>query len=405
MMEDQKRIQSLYTALCTTCVLEGVLKTPVLHAFMQYAEASGLHEQLKRYSAFVNQIYQGGGNLTDCVRRAVFEDENVYVTARAADSGTNAYIHAALVRELQTLATLVTLTAADFAADMETALPLAEFASGEADLCAEYEARVADIGKHGYGMFASNGMFRLSDTGEHRIEPIFSADRISLDSFTGYREERQRVIDNTQAFVSGGPAANVLLYGDAGTGKSSTVKAVANAFYEEGIRLIEMRKDQMSQLPLVMEKISRNPLKFIIFIDDLSFNRNDDTFSMLKAALEGSASAKAPNAVIYATSNRRHIVRESFGEREGDDVHRNDTTQELLSLSARFGLTVQFGKPDKKLYLEIVRELARKHEIQTDINRLEIEAEAFALRRGHRSPRCAEQFINSLLSGRKEPLC
>jgi predicted AAA+ superfamily ATPase len=146
-----------------------------------------------------------------------------------------------------------------------------------------------------------------------------------------------------------------------------------------------------------MGKISENPLKFIIFIDDLSFNKNDDNFSMLKAALEGSASAKAENAVIYATSNRRHIVKESFQDREGSDIHRNDTIQETLSLSERFGLTVLFSKPDKRLYLEIVHELAERNNIKCDLAKLDVDAEAFALRRGYRSARCAEQFINSLL--------
>ena len=137
-------------------------------------------------------------------------------------------------------------------------------------------------------------------------------------------------------------------------------------------------------------------MKFIIFIDDLSFNKSDDHFSMLKASLEGSASAKADNAVIYATSNRRHIIKESFGDREGDDVHRNDTLQETLSLSERFGLVVLFSKPDKKLYLDIVKTLAKKHGVVMDEKQLEIRAEAFALRKGNRSARCAEQFIDSL---------
>jgi predicted AAA+ superfamily ATPase len=218
-----------------------------------------------------------------------------------------------------------------------------------------------------------------------------------MDSFVGYEEERSKVIANTRAFVEGRPAANTLLCGDAGTGKSSTVKAVANSFFDEGVRLIELRKDQLSFLPYVMGKISGNPLKFIIFIDDLSFNQNDDNFSMLKAALEGSASAKAENAVIYATSNRRHIIKESFGDRDGDDVHRNDTLQETLSLSERFGLVVLFSKPSKQLYLEIVRELAEKYSIELPQAQLEIQAEAFALKKGSRSARCAEQFIDSLL--------
>jgi predicted AAA+ superfamily ATPase len=145
-----------------------------------------------------------------------------------------------------------------------------------------------------------------------------------------------------------------------------------------------------------MGKISENPLKFIIFIDDLSFNHNDDNFSMLKATLEGSASVKAKNAVIYATSNRRHIVKETFSDREGNDIHRNDTVQETLSLSERFGLTILFAKPEKKLYLEIVHELAIRNGIEITPE-LDTKAEAFALNRGYRSARCAEQFIDSLL--------
>jgi predicted AAA+ superfamily ATPase len=238
-------------------------------------------------------------------------------------------------------------------------------------------------------------MFRLTEEGT--IEPIISADSTSLDKFVGYADERERVIHNTESFIQNKPAANALLYGDAGTGKSSTVKAIVNEYFDRGLRLIELRKDQLHALPYVMGKISENPLKFIIFIDDLSFNQNDDNFSMLKAALEGSASAKAKNAIIYATSNRRHIIKEVFSDRDGDDVHRNDTMQENLSLSERFGLTVLFAKPDKKLYTEIVKELAARNRIEMDENELIIKAEAFALRRGNRSARCAEQFIDSLI--------
>jgi len=263
---------------------------------------------------------------------------------------------------------------------------------------------------YGVGMFGLNKAFRIRPVagaitsedntpaaGTVDIYPINNTENVVLDDLVGYEIQKKKLIDNTEAFVEGRPAANTLLCGDAGTGKSSTVKAVANAFFDKGVRLIELRKDQLALLPLVMGKISGNPLKFIIFIDDLSFNQNDDNFSMLKAALEGSASAKAENAVIYATSNRRHIVKESFADREGDDVHINDTLQETLSLSERFGLVVSFSKPSKALYLEIVKQLAEKYGVKTDETQLFIQAEAFALKKGSRSARCAEQFIDSLL--------
>ncbi|MBQ7346935.1 MAG: DUF815 domain-containing protein [Clostridia bacterium] len=390
-------IQMLALRLHTLTVFRALLGLTLFENFLAYARENDSACKIDRYAEMVCEVYCQGGDLTAAVRKALFENENVYVTALAAGKGVDAHIVASAERELAILSELASLTPSDWKADIGLDIELPLFTSQKVDFAPEYRVRIADIHKHGYGIFASHGMFRLSDSGERSIEPIVSADRITVETFTGYEAERQKVIANTQAFVDGKPAANVLLYGDAGTGKSSTVKAVANQFFDEGVRLIELRKDQMSLLPFVMEKISRNPLKFIIFIDDLSFNRNDDTFSMLKAALEGSASAKASNAVIYATSNRRHIVRECFDEREGSDVHRNDTMQELLSLSARFGLTVRFEKPNKELYLTIVRELAQKKGVTKEVHELEIEAEAFALARGHRSPRCAEQYIDSLL--------
>ena len=287
------------------------------------------------------------------------------------------------------------LTKEDFSSDMGYDGVLPSFDSYKIDLYSEYVTRLESIEKYGYGIFTANCMFSVTDSGA--IVPVATADETTVKDFIGYREEREKVINNTLSFLKGKPSANILLYGDAGTGKSSTVKAVANHFFDEGLRLVEIRKTQLLLLPKVMAEISKNPLKFIIFIDDLSFNQNDDNFSMLKATLEGSASAKAKNAVIYATSNRRHIIKESFGDREGNDIHRNDTVQETLSLSERFGLTIRFAKPEKKLYLEIVHELAQRNGVTMDKEELEIKAEAFALNRGYRSARCAEQFINSLL--------
>ena len=396
-MANQTKLQGLYSELCGLAVFRGLLKLPLFKSFFAYCEAEQGNAKRMAYGAFISELYRLGGDLTAVIERVVFEDENVYVVSFATGQKCNLHIAASAKRELAILSEFAALKPSDFAEDMGVTIPSAGFSARRIDLVSRYAKRVKSISKYGYGIFASHGMFRLSDTDMRKIEPIVSADRIGMESFIGYEDQRARVVQNTKAFVDGKPAANVLLYGDAGTGKSSTVKAVANQFFGEGVRLIEIRKDQMSQLPFVMEQISRNPLKFIIFIDDLSFNRNDDTFSMLKAALEGSASAKASNAVIYATSNRRHIVRECFDDREGSDVHRNDTMQELLSLSARFGLSIRFEKPNKPLYLEIVRQLAEKKGIDKDVTQLEIEAEAFALNRGHRSPRCAEQFIDSLL--------
>lgn len=389
-------LQKLYQRLCACAVFRGVLSQPVFSYFAKYCKAEDLLEKLNAYTDFTTEIYEKGGNLTELVKEIVFADENVYVKGVARGEKLSKNILESVRRELFNLSDFAALRSEDFAVDMGISVKeLPVFDSVNTHLGALYEERLNNIQKYGYGIFSSSSMFRLTD--DRRIEAIASADKTTLSQFVGYEEERRQVIENTKAFLENRPAANVLLCGDAGAGKSSTVKAVTNAFFGEGLRLVELRKDQLRYLPEVMAKVNGNPLKFIIFIDDLSFNQNDDNFSMLKAALEGSASAMADNAVIYATSNRRHIIKESFSDREGDDVHRNDTLQETLSLSERFGLTVLFSKPNKALYLKIVKELAKRFEIPMEEKELEIQAESFALRKGNRSARCAEQFINSLL--------
>lgn len=388
------KFKQLHKRLLMTGVFSAVIRKPVFQKFLNYCKAEIDIDKITAYSEFVSEIYLNGGNLTEFVKRLIFEDENVYIKARSKKADVEHNIAAAVKWELSNFEEFATLTSDDFLADMKTEFVL-PFASAKIDLRGAYEERILGVERYGYGIFSSHCMFRFSDNKE--IVPIASPDKTTLGKFVGYADERERVIANTVAFIQGRPAANTLLCGDAGTGKSSTVKAIANAFFDQGLRLIELRKDQLSYLPYIVGAISDNPLKFIIFIDDLSFNQNDDNFSMLKAALEGSASAKSDNAVIYATSNRRHIIKETFDDREGNDVHRNDTIQETLSLSERFGLVVLFSKPNKQLYLEIVHELASRNRIDMDISELDIKAEAFALRRGTRSARCAEQFIESLL--------
>ena len=392
------KLQKIYVQICSVSVFHQVTEHALFQAFEEYclcAEGE-LCKKMKAYAKFVAEIYKSGTSLTEFVSRLVFEDENVYIKNRAKNKEVEAHVVKSARRELQIFSDFAALTADDFAEDMDVAkTDIAQFGSFIKAMGSAYEERVAKIDKYGYGIFASYGMFRVSD--DKKIEAIVSADKIGMQSFIGYEEERGKVVENTLAFVEGRPAANTLLCGDAGTGKSSTVKAVANEFFEKGVRLIELRKDQLSLLPYVMGKISENPLKFIIFIDDLAFNRSDDNFSMLKAALEGSASAKADNAVIYATSNRRHIIKESFADRDGDDVHVNDTMQETLSLSERFGLVVLYSKPNKKLYLDIVHSLAKQYKIRLKEEELDVQAEAFALKKGNRSARCAQQFIESLL--------
>ena len=388
------KVEKLYLEMNMFSLFRSVLDKPLISHFLRFCEAENRVNKISSYGAMVSEIYSAGGSITDATRKILFEDENVYIKTKARGKDVPKEISDAVRHELSVLSEFACLAVGDFKSELQLDY-LSPFATGKADLAEEYNERVEQVEKYGYGIFSSYPMFRLDDNGE--IKPVASADRVAVSDFIGYGAERSLVVENTRSLVEGRPSLNVLLYGDAGTGKSSTAKAVANMFYDSGVRLIELRKDQLSRLPYIMGRICENPLKFIIFIDDLSFNKNDDNFSMLKAALEGSASVKADNAVIYATSNRRHIVKETFDDREGGDVHRNDTMQEKLSLSDRFGLSILFAKPTKQLYLEIVHELAKRYKLDYDLAMLDIKAEEFALRRGNRSPRCAEQFIKSLI--------
>ncbi len=392
----EQKAKRLACELSALSVFRGISKYDTMSAFIGLLSTDGdRQEKLRLFGGFVYSLAEDNYCFSDFLCRAVFSDENRYIISAAQKTEIPQSLENNAKRELEIFSKLTELDANDLCGGLDFDGYIPQFDNKKTDFVKIYEERLNNVGKYGYGIFATAKMFRVS--GEE-IVPVKSADNTSLTEFVGYEEERKQVFENTRALCEGRPAANVLLCGDAGTGKSSTVKACANYFADYGVRLIELRKDQLFSLSYIMGRIAENPLKFIIFIDDLSFNKNDDCFSMLKAALEGSASAKADNAVIYATSNRRHIVKESFSDREGsDDIHHSDTVQELMSLSDRFGLTVYFEKPNKALYLEIIHSLARKNEIKIDLKELDIKAEAFALSRGSRSPRAAEQFINSLL--------
>ncbi len=321
--------------------------------------------------------------------------ENVYVRTVGAGDTPSPHAQAALEAELTLLQELSDTAPAVLKAPLEYSGFLPDYVCGNVNVRAKYLHRLSNISKYGYGIYAQNPMFYLD--GEQGITPVSHPDPISLSDLVDYERERAVLMDNTRALLSGKPAANILLTGDAGTGKSSSVKAVANALFEQGLRIIEVRKDQLRAIPKLLNELAQNPLHFILFIDDLSFRGDDDNFNALKAVLEGSVSAKSRNVAIYATSNRRHMVKESFSDREGDDIHRNDTMQELISLSGRFGIHITFSKPNKETYLHIVHHLANDAGIQTDAE-TDLLAERYALERGGRSARLARQFVDGLLS-------
>ncbi len=388
--------ENLACELLALSVFRNILDTDTMQSFISFlTEHDNLQDKLNFFGEFVHSLSDYDYSFSQFLCDAVFTDENKYVLSVAQQKDISKCLLKNTKKELEIFSKLSKITTENLFPETDFKGYIPEFENNQTDFVKKYQQRIKNISKVGYGIFSAAKMFKVLD---EQIIPIKSADEISVDSFVGYKDQRKQIFDNTKALCKGKPAANILLYGDAGTGKSSTVKACANYFYNEGVRLIEIRKDQLLSLSYIMGKIIDNPLKFIIFIDDLSFNKNDDSFSMLKAALEGSASAKAKNAVIYATSNRRHIIKESFADRHNnDDIHINDTIQELTSLSDRFGLTVYFEKPNKNLYLEIVFALAARNNIKMDKEELSLKAETFALNRGNRSPRVAEQFINNLI--------
>lgn len=268
----------------------------------------------------------------------------------------------------------------------------------------DVEAFKADVTefyrRFGVGKFGLNKAFRIAEI-DHQvyINPITNVEHIYLDDIIGYELQKKKLIDNTEAFIQGRAANNVLLFGDSGTGKSSSIKAILNEYYEQGLRIIEVYKHQFKSLSEVQEQVKDRNYKFIIYMDDLSFEETELEYKYLKAIIEGGLGKKPGNVLIYATSNRRHLIREKFSDKRelDDDLHNNDTVQEKLSLVARFGVTIYYGSPDKKQFNEIVRELAQRHHINMPPEQLYAEANRWELMHGGLSGRTASQFITWLL--------
>lgn len=387
------KLTDLKTRLSALAVFRQLLEDKVVKCLLAYLE----EPSVSAYAEFAAELYGANkGNLSLYVKDICENNENVYVKTVGEGQEVPEFLHDALISELETLQRVADLTAEKLREPIEFDGFLPGFENSMVNLTEGYLHRVKNIGKYGYGIYAKNKMFCVDEQGA--IVPVKNPDKTELSHLVDYECQRQIIIDNTKALLLGKPAANILLTGDAGTGKSSTVKAVVNSMYKEGLRIVEVRKDQLRVIAKVLDELSSNPLKFILFIDDLSFLKDDDNFNALKAVLEGSVTAKSKNVVIYATSNRRHIIKEKFSEREGDDIHRNDTMQELVSLSERFGIHITFSKPDKKTYLNIVHHLAEENGIDLESGELELLAERFALQRGARSARLARQFIDGLIS-------
>lgn len=401
-------------------VYKGILHRTVPNAFYRLLCAYDAPpvEFTKAWGEFFALLCERGysDNLSRCLSETALFDENAF--SKAAAAGTEGelgdYVKKAVKRDIEIIQQVGSITpehlldgyhrldelgcVAETLPRWGIGAPIDEL-SGGAEACIKKMA--AYYRTHGCGMYARYRAFIWRDGG---IQPVVYPDPIRLKSLKGYEAARRVVIDNTLAFLNGLTANNCLLYGDRGTGKSSTVKAILNEYAPKGLRMVEMPKDRLCDFPKLVEQIASLPLRFIIFIDDLSFTQQDDTYAALKAVLEGGLAAQPDNALIYATSNRRHLVRECFSDRDGDEIHRGDTIQESLSLSDRFGLSVNFSVPDKLKYLDIVHALAAERDLEIDSESLDAGAERWALERGGRSPRCAKQYIAMVESRLKQGL-
>ncbi len=402
-MPEEVPVGQLHLELLSLSIYRKMTKQPVfaaLHNLLAAAAAGDIPALCEGMGRLCAVLAEKGllHSLPSAVAAEVLRDDNAYTAALSGTAAVDARLQAAALRDLHLLYRAASLPPEALTAPLDPALAAAmpvwgvEPAPAPMDLpWGSDPARLAAYHKsHGCGRFVSCYAFLWRDGA---LLPVEHPDPIRLSNLKSYEYQRRIAVDNTRAFLDGFEANNMLLYGDRGTGKSSTVKALLNEYAGEGLRMIEMPKESLRDLPDLTGYLAGIPMKFIIFIDDLSFSRDDDNYSALKAVLEGGLASRPHNVVIYATSNRRHLLRETFSDRSGDEVHHADTVQESVSLSDRFGISLTFLLPDKQRFLEIVEQIAKDRGLQVDRQTLLDAAERWALERGGRSPRYARQFI------------
>ena len=396
-------LEQLHLELLSLSVYRKVLRQPVTAALAEAVAAAGQGDIPRLCGAAGNlcaMLAEKGklDSLPAAVAEEVLGDDNAYSAALTGGHSAPARVERAALRDLGCLYRAASLTPqalfAGVPAETAALLPAWGCAPASAPMDgawdADSDALAAYHAVHGCGRFSEHIAFLWRDGA---LLPVDHPDPIRLSNLKSYEYQRRLAVDNTRAFLDGFEANNMLLYGDRGTGKSSTVKALLNEYAPEGLRMIEMPKEYLRQLPDLTGYLAGIPMKFIVFIDDLSFSANDDNFAALKAVLEGGLASRPDNVLIYATSNRRHLLRETFSDRAGDEVHHADTVQESVSLSDRFGLSLTFLLPDKQRFLDIVEQMAADRGLKVERQTLLDAAERWALERGARSPRYARQFI------------
>lgn len=394
----QKELDKIKLGFSSVVIFRNILKTKVIKKLLKFLNCETKEnidniKQIDLYSEFLSELFKSDNNLADFILSQIFLDDNIYISKCILKQEINNNLKKTFKNELNFFKYISSF---DFSSifNKEYSKNIAELEIKEIDFYKIYFEHIKNIDKKGYGIFYNNNMFVLDD--RKNIIAVKNKDNQDIKKLYGYEIERNKVLSNTKILIEGKKANNILLYGDAGTGKSSTVKAVANFFKDEGLRLIEIKKNQLHFITDIIEKLSCSPLKFIIFIDDLTFSSNDDTFSYLKAILEGGVNSFPNNIAVYVTSNYRHLIKENFTDRTGDDIHIEDTIQQIMSLTNRFGMIITFQRPGRDLFKEIVLSYAKENNIKTDKEELINQAEAYAIRSAGRSPRVAKQFIELL---------
>lgn len=402
---------SLRLCVESLTVLNGLRSTEVFAAYTDTLRAleQSPTDFCRKY-AHLCRFHYRHGDLGRLFAREIHYDTNVLT--QCMDKPVSADIRKAVDFDLYTINSLISLSGSDFLdfackaypklSDLFESLP--GFPSGTPLPFGNCHGLIQMYRKNGFGFFARANAFTVIDG---KPQPIEHPDPIRLTDLKGYVVQKKAIRDNTLALLAGKNANNILLYGDKGCGKSSTVKAIANEYADRGLKIIELPMEQIRAFPSICAQIEESPFAFILFLDDLSFTAEDDRFVALKAFIEGGVAGKPHNMAIYATSNRRHIVREKFSDRNGDDIHVRDTIQSAASLSDRFGIEITFSNPVKNEYLDIIDQLAEDYGLFLPQERLHMLAERFAIRRNGRSPRTARQFIMhqlALENGEKEAM-
>ncbi|MEI0603163.1 DUF815 domain-containing protein [Brachyspira alvinipulli] len=391
-------IEQIRTGLANIVIFRDILKTKAIKKLIKFLDIYNDNDKIKildYYSEFLYELFKYNNTISDYILEQIFKDDNIYVNKYIKNENINTALEKTLKNELDFFDFISSFDFNNLFKKEEYSNNIAQLENKNMNFYSVYKDHINNINKKGYGIFYKNNMFTLDD--KKNIIPAKHQDMQNIKQLYGYERERSKVITNTKSLLEGKKANNVLLYGDAGTGKSSTIKAIANMFKDDGLRLIEVKKSQLSFITDIIENLSYSPLKFIIFIDDLTFSSNDDTFSYLKAVLEGGVNSFPTNVVVYVTSNYRHLIKENFNDRTGDDIHVEDTIQQIMSLTNRFGIIITFQRPDKDLFIDIVLSYAEYNNIQMDKEELIKQAESYAIRSAGRSPRVAKQFIETLL--------